>query len=85
MSLTQTERDLHRAYSNLEALEREAGDLPERIRCAVNEAFESMQAALHDNDLKAAGDDRAMSLELAIFKFICVSNDLEPMGFAPAE
>lgn len=44
-----------------------------------------MEAALHDSDLKAAGDDRAMSLELAIFKFVCVSNKIHPTHFIPVE
>lgn len=85
MTMTPRERDLHRAYSNLESLEREPNDLSERIRCATNEAFQAVESALFDNDLKSSGMDGAMSLELAIFNLICVSNKIDPMSFAPAE
>jgi hypothetical protein len=78
-------RDMERAYGNLEACAKHATDLPMRIKIATNEAFEAIESVMSDNALKAAGDDRAMTLELIIFEFICKSNGVDWRVFLPFE
>ena len=85
MSLTLEESRLHKAYVNLENLARHPADLPARIKLATDEGFDALAAVMSENALQCAGDDRAMTLELAIFEFICKSNGVDPANFAPLE
>ena len=85
MSLTYAERDLLRAYVNLENLARHPADLPARIKLATDEGFDALAAVMSDNALQFCKDDRAEALVARIFKFICESNGVDPANFAPLE